>query len=201
MKLLKLFFLLCAFLLSGCGSLYWSTDNAMKIQRGMTPQEVIDAVGKPDQRRFNMNTEEWEYLSCDHTTVLVDFVDGRVSGIDTFKKPQMIAPIPAAAVNVPQEDTFFINLYNSVKNATFTDDKQKALHLNLGDAEISCNECARLLKLFSFDDDKIKALKYMAPHLANNEFAVVLDCFTFQSGRESAYDILKSINFRQRGRR
>lgn len=200
MKLFKSFTLLCLLLLTACGSIYWSSANAMKIQKGMTPQEVIAAIGKPDQRRFNSNVEEWEYTSSDHSTVVIDFTNGRVSSMDTFKKPQFINPVPGPGViaSEPQDDAFFQRLYNNVKRATFSDDKQKALHQYLGDADISCSECARLLKLFSFDDDKVKALKYMAPHLANNEFEVILDCFTFQSGKDKAYDILKRIKYQQR---
>lgn len=46
MKLFKSFTLLCLLLLTACGSVYWSSANAMKIQKGMTPQEVIAAIGK-----------------------------------------------------------------------------------------------------------------------------------------------------------
>jgi hypothetical protein len=198
MKLLKYFTLLCAFMISGCGTLYWNSSNAMKIQKGMTSQEVISAVGKPDQRRFRSNVEEWEYISSDKSTVIIDFVNGKVSSLDTFKQPLFITPSVDNIIVEPQEDPFFNRLYANVKNATWTDDMQKALHENLGDAEISCSECAKLLKLFSFEDDRLKALKYMAPHLSNNQFEVILDCFDLISTHKTAQDILNNIGYQQR---
>lgn len=201
MKLLKSFVLLCAFAATGCGSLYWSSSNAMKIQKGMTPQEVVSAVGKPDQRRFRSNVEEWEYISSDKSTIIIDFINGKVSSMDTFKKPQFIVPPTGDIIAEPQEDAFFIKLYSNVKDANWADDMQKALHENLGDATISCSECAKLLKLFNFEDDRIKALKYMAPHLSNNEYEVILDCFDLMSNHKAAQDILKSMAYRQQTRR
>lgn len=198
MKLLKLFSLLCVFLITGCGSIYWSSANALKIRKGMTQQEVIAAVGKPDQRRFRSNMEEWEYNSSDHSTVLVDFINGTVSTLNTFKRPKPI--VPDAGVQLPglRNDPFFTNLYSSMKRSFSTDDMHKALHANLGDAEITCSECAQLLKLFTFDDDKVKAFKYMAPHLSNNEYEVILDCFSFQSGQNAAQNIISKMEVQRR---
>lgn len=197
MKLLKYLALPFAFLITGCGSIYWNSNNAMKIQKGMTPQQVISAVGKPDQRRFRSNIEEWEYISSDYSTIIIDFINGKVSGMNTFKTPKFNAPATNNMIIEPQEDAFFIRLYNNVKKATWADDMQKALHQNLGDAEISCYECAKLLKLFSFEDDRLKALKYIAPHLSNNQFEVILDCFNLLNTQKAAENILNNIQYQQ----
>jgi hypothetical protein len=194
MKLLKLIPLFFLLLTTSCGTMFWSSSNAFKIHQGMTQREVISAVGKPDMRRFRSNVEEWEYVTIvDDRTVIIDFVDGRVSSLDSYDKSADLLPLRGHPTMVNPGDVYFNELYNNVNNAIGSDERQKVLNSNLRDASISCNECAKLLKLFTFDDDKVKALKLLAPHLSNNNYDIIVDCFYFESGKQTSKDILHSL--------
>lgn len=74
---------------SGCASLYITNKQLMDIENGMSRQEVKNILGKPDYRRFDGDTEEWEYsrymAMMGYATVLVRFFGEEVVGMDTFE--------------------------------------------------------------------------------------------------------------------
>ena len=46
---------------SSCSTYYVSNKQVMEVQQGMSRQNVERILGKPDYRRFDGNTEEWEF--------------------------------------------------------------------------------------------------------------------------------------------
>lgn len=66
-----------------------SVNRLMKVQEGMSRQEISKIFGTPEYRRFDRGMEEWEYrslslISGEYKVVVITFEDGRVSGMDTF---------------------------------------------------------------------------------------------------------------------
>lgn len=66
-----------------------SVNRLMKVQGGMSRQEISKIFGTPEYRRFDRGMEEWEYrslslISGEYKVVVITFEDGRVSGMDTF---------------------------------------------------------------------------------------------------------------------
>lgn len=92
-------------------------------------------------------------------------------------------------------DEEFNFLYNKVKKASFDNDKYSLIEVaNLG-CLYSCKQTASLMKIFTFDDDKIKVLKMMAPNIVDLHNAIhIYKIFTFSDDKDKAADIIqKSI--------
>lgn len=193
-KFLIIFILSISMLLSGCGSsLYFGGSNLMKVHKGMTMQEVTTAVGNPDARRFKTDVEEWEYHTYDNSIILIDFQDGKVISMDTLKnalQPNGNNTQANGNINNPSSDNFISNIIIQMRKNIAERDQLMALREALGDEEITCAEGARIIRVFSFDSGRLKALGTMLSHFSDNNYNVILDAFPFISGKESARKML-----------
>jgi hypothetical protein len=51
----------------------------------------------------------------------------------------------------------------------------------------TCDQCARMMELFSFTDDKLHVLRIMAPRIVDARNALAIyNVFTFDSDKEEA---------------
>lgn len=183
---------ICAFI-SSCGLTTGST--MMKVQRGMSQEEVSQLLGEPDFRRFDNGSEQWEYtntpmFSATKSVVIIDFIDGKVTNMDSFERnitPPPVATCPPAETIVmvppsrphpsdphapghramrPQD---FENLYQKVKNETFKDDQMELLSVGIVNHYFTCRQTARLMSIFTWDDDKMKVLKMVSDRIVDRE--------------------------------
>lgn len=80
----------CGMTLNSCSTMsLQGSSSFMKIKNGMTQEEVVEILGKPTHHRFNGGYEQWEYrkenpFSGKRTVVIVDFINGKVSALNTF---------------------------------------------------------------------------------------------------------------------
>ena len=92
-------------------------------------------------------------------------------------------------------------LYKTVKKKSFDKDRLEILRVGVLDNYFTCRQCARLMSLYKFDDDKLKILRIMARHLVDmNNHNDILKQFDFDSNRRKALDILGFKHERNRGR-
>lgn len=81
-----------AVLFTSCVTSWFSSlsKNSQNIEPGMSKQEVIAILGKSSYRSFHDRYEQWEYRSHlgadDWDVVRIDFKDGRVVGMDSFRE-------------------------------------------------------------------------------------------------------------------
>ena len=102
------------------------------------------------------------------------------------RKPQR-KPVNLRAMR----DNDFSLVYKVVKNASFDDKKIDIIRVACIGTCFSSKQCARLLSLLSFDDNKIEALEIIAPRMIENEYYnKILKQFSFSSNREKAAKIL-----------
>ena len=85
--------------MSSCASMFLTvTDKAARIQPGMTKDEVMAIMdGAPDYRRFANGRDEWEYrtrIGEDYDVVVLDFRNGRVAQMDSFREVRHYHPSP-----------------------------------------------------------------------------------------------------------
>lgn len=88
------------FLILGTGCV--STSQLMKVEEGMSRQEITKIFGTPEFRRFDRGMEEWEYrklivLTGDVKVTVITFEDGKVCGMNTFNVAEVHqhpAPLP-----------------------------------------------------------------------------------------------------------
>ena len=88
-------------------------------------------------------------------------------------------------------DNDFSLVYKVVKNASFDDKKIDIIRVACIGNSFSSKQCARLLSLLSFDENKIEALKIIAPRMIDNEYyKKIIKQFSFSSNKEKAEKIL-----------
>ena len=178
---------------SSCGS-YQSNKNAIqRIEKGMSKREITNLLGNPDYRRFDHEYEQWEFRKTDilgTTIILVDFQNDRVTNMDSFSGDADQTPVPPVAVYPPNDieydrprppynnhvrpgriinDRDFQQLYNTVKSKPFKDDQLELLSRGVADRYFSCQQCIRLMSIYTFDDDKLNVLDIVAPRIADPE--------------------------------
>lgn len=195
----------------GCASLIpsnSSTNVLSSIQKGMSKQEVINILGSPEFRRFDRETEEWEFTRklynedaiATTTQIVISFEEGKVVAMDSFRRDAYSVPTPpdGMVINPPVGFYFkgmhpgeFQRLYEKVKSRPFKDDQIEMLHVASRNNNLSCKQCARLMSLFPFDDDKIKVLKMFASGIEDIEnYDEILDAIDSLFKRDDAKKIL-----------
>ena len=153
MKTIKLTLALLAFMIgiNSCASIIGSSkDIMMSVQKGMTQKEQCEYV----------KLVAGGNLSTVTTSIVIDFVNGRVVGMNSFNT----APHPPVAVYPAIEvgdgtassrphvsggrgmnERDFQSLYNKVKSKPFKDDQLELLEAGIGNRGLSCKQCVRIL--------------------------------------------------------
>lgn len=92
--------------------------------------------------------------------------------------------------NLSDED--YAVLYNKVKKASFDDNKFDLIEVASLGCYYSCQQTARIMKLFTFDDDKLKALRMMARRIVDpHNAADIYRLFTFSDDKDKAAKIIQ----------
>ena len=196
-----------------------SAKGKRNVERGMTKQEVIAILGEPKLTSFDMYGDKWEYdkynyLFGDSKYITVFFDrNGKVVQYDT----KIIEPNSQTS-NVQQsqhptpplydgrcdpdgrmdysyclDDASFSKLYNKVKKASFDDNKFDLIEVASLGCYYSCAQVARIMKIFPFDDEQLKALRMMASHIVDPQNAIVIyQLFSFDSEKQKVGEILSS---------
>lgn len=85
----------------------------------------------------------------------------------------------------------FSMMYKIVKNVSFDNNKIDIIRVACIGSSFSSKQCAKLLALLSFDDNKLEALNILAPKLVETDnYNKILNQFSFSSSKEKATKIL-----------
>lgn len=200
-----------------CSNAFYSSSNVLgQIKQGMSPQEITQLLGKPEYRRLDYDIEEWEYrkktsiLDNEATVIIIRFENERLIYLDSFKASERQPPVPVASatpsspssvvigigrpsspIGPPMSDNRFEEFYNQVKSSIFKSEQMKLIHTGVKDRRFTCKQCARMMSLFTFDDDKFKVIKIFAPYLTDKEnYDIITDNFLLSSDRKKALKAL-----------
>ena len=79
-------------LLQGCVSQSGVVKNSSSIKSGMSPEQLRQVMGEPQNRQFRGKNEAWQYCATDYTGfegadqyILVWLSDGVVSGMQSYR--------------------------------------------------------------------------------------------------------------------
>lgn len=196
-----------------------SAKGKRNVERGMTKQEVIAILGEPKLTSFDMYGDKWEYdkynyLFGDSKYITVFFDrNGKVVQYDTriiepnsqtsnVQQPQHPTPPiydgrcdPDGRMDYGYslDDASFSKLYNKVKKASFNDNKFDLIEVASLGCYYSCTQVVRIMKIFPFDDEQLKALKMMAPHIVDlQNTGLIYKVFSFDSEKEKAEEIIRN---------
>ncbi len=200
---------ICIFIMSACSNVFYPQSDALeKIKMGMTPQEVTKLLGKPDYRRISYDLEEWEYqklrsvLDSKPTTVIVRFENERLVYMDSFPTHQqtstsIVFPTPMTG-SVPSHslvEPHFEAFYNQVKAQPFKDEQIELIRTGVKGNRFTCHECACMMSIFTFDDDKLEVLRIFSKHLIDREnYKEIINRLDYLSSKEKAEKILRIDN-------
>ena len=89
-------------------------------------------------------------------------------------------------------DKDFDMMFGIVKKASFDDNKIDVIRVACIGSYFSSKQCAKLLSLLSFDNDRVKALEIIAPRLADmNNIDDIVKKLSFSSSKDKAVSILQ----------
>lgn len=203
-------------LASGCGSLFTASNKTTvsNIRPGMTQAQVQGMLGSPDYKRFDGGVEQWEYRSYYYTqgnqpvNVIVDFNDGKVVALNSFDTPQyptppvppVVAVCPPARPDYPVRHSMVLNdkqfdaFFKRVKDEPFDDDRLELLKEEADRTDFTCAQCVRLLRLNTFDDERLQMLRILAPAIIDPENGrMIIDLMDFSSSEAEARKLLRSV--------
>lgn len=90
-------------------------------------------------------------------------------------------------------DADFSDLYRQMKEEPFKDGQLKLIRNKAVSSGFLCNQCVKILELFTWDDDKMEFLSVLAPVIVDRSNSdKIVKCFTYMSGREKARRILEA---------
>ena len=187
------------------------------VERGMTKQEVVAIMGQPKLTSFDAYGDRWEYYKMNVITgeskrIVVGFdLNGRVVAYETkfwdnntnseigscnqrpTLPPSGVGPDGPIYYGYCLDDASFSRLYNKVKNATFDDNKFDLIEVASLGCYYSCAQVVRIMKIFPFDDEQLKALKMMAPHIVDlQNTGLIYKVFSFDSEKDKAEEIIRN---------
>ena len=85
----------------------------------------------------------------------------------------------------------FKKFYKYVKETSFDKNRLQLVEIAAFGSYFSSEQCYKLLSLFSFDDNKLAAIKIMEPRMIDSRYnEKILKLFSFSSNREKAAAIL-----------
>lgn len=171
--------------LISCGS----NRVLMDINRGMTKEDVVNILGIPAYRSFNMTEEEWSYEIAQS---LSEYINIRI----LFRNDKVIQMTSGSmkkiskTIDTHSDDNKIEKLYNRIKEKHFDKERLEVLEFNIGRTYLNCKQAVHILSLFSFEENKINALKLIASKITDIEnYEIILDVFFFNE--EEAKSILK----------
>lgn len=211
------------FVLGSCLSSYVSTKQIMGVEQGMSKQEVQSILGKPDFRRFDGDMEEWEFhrengtpISSISTTIIIQFVNGEVISMDTFKGyggchntlPGGVAVAPAIIPNEPmygrptsdQEisvmtDFEFDNFINKLKFTVISDDQKRMINQMLNKHDVLSDQCVRMVKEISYTPDQVEMMKKLYPYVRDKRnFNKVIDVLFASTYKDDVRRFIKEYH-------
>lgn len=193
MKTKLLLLIICMVTLVSCGIMKLSRDAMMEVEKGMHKTEVVNLLGQPDYRRFDKDWEEWEYRNA-YTVLIIRMEDDRVVGMDSFNTDELkqqypVYPLPPEAPYVQRsslDDPVFQTLYNRVVKEPFKDDQLKVLSAGVVNKRFTCEQCIKLMSIYTFDDDRLKVFDLVFPHIIDGEnYQTIVDSLDFISSQQT----------------
>ena len=88
------------------------------------------------------------------------------------------------------QDEDFSMMCKVVKDASFPDKMIGVIKVACISSYFTSKQCAQLLSMFSFENDKLEALKVLHPRMLDIDAKPILKQFTFSDNKDKAIEIL-----------
>ena len=212
---------------SSCSTYYVSNKQVMEVQQGMSRQNVERILGKPDYRRFDGNTEEWEFhrvssvLYGNSIKIIVYFADGRVTSMDTFNGDEILLPPPVmmppsvVVTNTPPvcppqyEETSrrrtlmmhdeFDRFLRDFRMVIMPTEQIKYIDDVLLECNFTSAQCGKIIDQINSSDTQMTVMKRMYPQIVDKEnFSPVVNKLFSSFDRDSMKKYIQAYHGEQR---
>ena len=202
--------------LSSCGiaAMLEPQRGIERIERGMTREQVIQVMGRPNTRSLAADGSElWEYRQFYAGGVTyvaqISFNEGRVTRMDNRReierlpegtpypsRPQEGGGYPRGSYEAEQErraEEAFSQFIRDIQSKPFDEDKFRLIRDVAQRNYFTTEQTIRVLRLFSWDDEKFKVLRILAPRIRDSFNAHrIIDLFSWDDDKARARKILQS---------
>ena len=170
-------------------------DERLKIlreaarQSDFTCDEIVQLM-----KIFNFDDERLEALAILEPTIIdrentnrivdsITFISGEEKAKNILNKKHHSGRLYSdSEINI---------LYEKVKDA-FSFDQLKILQTGMNGRNITCKQCVKLLSICDFDNERIKFLQVMAPHIYDcHNRQLIIDTMSFASGKDEARQLIE----------
>lgn len=104
-----------------------------------------------------------------------------------------MAPMPMPTDNWAVAPHDFAVLLNLIQNQTFASNQLPMIQAAGLCGWFTCQQCAALMNLFDFDDNKLKVVTYLAPHLIDPiRCQPIMQSLSFVSNQQKAWRIISA---------
>lgn len=122
-----------------------------------------------------------------------------VTGADLFTEtaPMMpgMVPTPMSTARWAVSAQDFGALLTLIGNQTFASNQLPMIRAAGLCGYFTCEQCAALMNLFDFDDNKLKVVTYLAPHLIDPiRCQPIMESLSFISDQQKAWQIISAAN-------
>ena len=94
-------------------------------------------------------------------------------------------------------EQLFKAFYDNMKKEPFKDERMALLNAVLAGSDFTSDQCLRLTKLYTFDDDRMEIMKMMYPRIVDKEaFFTVVSTLTFSSNKDEMYKFVRNYSRR-----
>ncbi len=88
----------------------------------------------------------------------------------------------------------FAQLVSLVNSQNFPSYQLPMIHAAALSGWFTCAQCATLMNIFSFDDNRLQVVRYIAPHLVDRRHAYkIINQLTFPSSKASARNLIATL--------
>lgn len=162
-------------------------DHKFEAKAGMVAQLWVNA-GAPPQQQVAMQVNAGPGGGG-------VYVGGRMGGtvVVTGAEPMPMAqPMPMPVASTCMDGGDFGSIRSAIGEESFSNEKLRVLETALADRRVCVQQVIETLGLFDFGNDKIAALKMLAPRIndSGNKFKIY-SAFTFDSEKAQAKAILR----------
>lgn len=102
---------------------------------------------------------------------------------------------PGYGYDVVMNRAEFDRFLRTVKDKPFDSDRNKLIETTLVSTGFTSDQCLQLVKLFSFDSEKIKLMQAMYPRIVDKpNFYLVIESLTFQSDKNKMNEFVRKYH-------
>ena len=167
-------------------------DDLRRLRKDVTEAKSVHHRKKMRMHAGAEGAEVKVLIGSGHPGSVRDRTQGPVGAVVVVDPASQMGPRPGRGNVRPMGKRRWANLKTAIKGESFADGRLRVLRSACQDGYFLVGQVKQLLDLYSFGDDKLKALEILAPQILDRENSFQLyQAFEFDGERDQARAILQ----------